>query len=114
MTRTEELEKQKHKRRWARTVKLQQWKTELKALAQMLDEADRENGWQVSYGYVDKTDPDPKMTAFAIGGAEFARFVRGRGRHYRGDLRDRPQWFTNRQDARDAAVQRRIERDRFQ
>ena len=76
MSRTEDLEKQEREKRGERSGKLHDWAVELEALAQHLYAEDRENGWKVRYGYVDRV-PDSQLTALvAIDGAEFARFVR--------------------------------------
>jgi hypothetical protein len=132
MSRTKDLEKQDQEHRRARTVKLQHWATELEALARQLEDADRENGWHVRYGYVDSV-PDPPLTALVtIGGAEFVRFVRDElgiigvfedQRVTDGVIRrmigtwlkagGRPERFADRYAAFDAAVKRRIARQKF-
>jgi hypothetical protein len=112
MPRTDDLEKEERQQRLGRSAKLQKWETELRALAQQLWDEDTKNGWRVRYVYLGK--PDRRWTALVtIGGIEFARFVRdehgiigvfaGAGK---------PQRFTNRHDAFDAAVKRRIAKQR--
>jgi hypothetical protein len=113
MPRTDDLEKRERQRRLWRSAKLQKWETELRALAQQLWDEDSKNGWHGRYVYLGK--PDPQWTALVtIGGIEFARFVRdehgiigvfvGAGEPHR---------FTKRHDAFDAAVKRRIARQRL-
>jgi hypothetical protein len=113
MSRIEDLENQEREKRWAQTLKLQKWATELQALSQHLWDEDRENGWHVRYGHVDRV-PDPPLTVLVtIGGAEFARFVRDEvgiiGVFEGGGL----QRFSNRFDAFDAAVKRRMGRQKL-
>ena len=108
MSRAEDLAKQEREKRWAQTLKLQKWAAELQALSQHLWDEDQENGWHVRYGHVDRV-PDPPLTVLVtIGGAEFARFVRDEvgiiGVFEGGGL----QRFSNRFDAFDAAVKRRM------
>jgi len=113
MPRIEDLENQEREKRWAQTLKLQKWAAELQALSQHLWDEDQENGWHVRYGHVDRV-PDPPLTVLVtIDGAEFARFVRDEvsiiGVFEGGGL----QRFSNRHDAFDAAVKRRIARQKL-
>jgi len=104
---------QEREKRSAQSAKLKKWAVELEALAEHLEAETRENGWNVRYGYVDRV-PDPPLTVLVtIGGAEFARFVRDEVSII-GVFEDSGlQRFSNRHDAFDAAVKRRMARQKL-
>jgi hypothetical protein len=102
MSRTEDSEKGQ------RTAALQHWETELRTLAQHLEDEDHQNGWVVRYRYLG--EPRQLTAVVTIDGVGFARFTRDElgiiGVFESGD----PQRFSDRYDAFDAAVKRRITR----
>jgi hypothetical protein len=111
MSRPEDLERQEQERRNERTAALQRWETELRSLAQQLEDEDHQNGWVVRYRHLGEPR---QLTAFVtINGTEFARFSRDElgiiGILEGGE----PQRFANRRDAFNAAVKRRIARRRL-
>jgi hypothetical protein len=104
MSRTEELEQQALDRRWAQTVRLQDWATELLALGKMLWDEDSANGWTVP-----PIKREPQLTVLVmIGAREFARFTRDESGIVGVFGNGKPQRFANRQEGFDAAVKRRI------
>jgi hypothetical protein len=113
MSRTEDLEKQEREKRDEQSGKLQQWAVELEALAELLHAEDGENGWDVRYGYVDRVSVPPLTVLVTIDGAEFARFVRDEAGVIGLFEGGEPQRFSNRLAAFDAAVKRRMERQKL-
>jgi hypothetical protein len=91
-----------------RTAALQHWETELRALAQQLEDEDHRHGWVVRYRHLGK--PRQLTAVVTIDGAGFASFTRDElgiiGVFEAGE----PQRFSDRHDAFDAAVKRRIAR----
>jgi hypothetical protein len=96
-----------------RTGKQQKWVIELEALAKHLRAEDRKNGWHVRYGYFDPV-PDPELTILVtIEGSEFARFKRHEAVIIGVFEEGKPLRFSNRFDAFDAAVKRRVLRQKL-
>jgi hypothetical protein len=94
----------------SRTAALQHWEAELRALAQHLEDEDHQNGWVVRYRHLG--EPRQLTAVVTIDGAVFACFSRdpiGITGVFEGG---EPQRFTNRYEAFDAAVERRIARQR--
>jgi hypothetical protein len=111
MSRTDDFEKQEQERRDERTTALQIWETELRALAQQLEDEDRQNGWVVRYRYLG--EPRQLTAMVTIRGVEFARFSRDEtgitGVFEEGKL----ERFTDRYAAFNAAVERRRAMQKF-
>ena len=111
MSRDEHLPEEERKRCDKQTAALQHWETELRALAQQLEDADDQNGWVVRYRHLG--EPKQLTAVVTIDGTEFARFSRdqtgitgafGCGEAVR---------YADRYTAFNAAVKRRIARQRM-
>jgi hypothetical protein len=87
---------------------LQHWETELRALAQHLEDEDHQHGWVVRYRYLG--EPRQLTAVVTIDGVGFACFTRDElgiiGVFDTGE----PQRFSDRYEAFDTAVKRRIAR----
>jgi hypothetical protein len=99
-----------HERREAQTTRLRQWEAELRALAQHLEDQDHQNGWVVRYRYLG--EPRQLTAVVTIGGVEFARFSRDEAGIIGVLEGGEPERFTNRYEAFNAAVKRRIARQK--
>jgi hypothetical protein len=107
MSRTDDLEKQERELRDQRTAALQYWETELRELAQQLEDEDQQNGWVVLYRFL-LLEPRQLTAVVTIDGVGFARFMRDElgiiGVFEAGE----PQRFADRHDAFGTAVKRRM------
>ena len=111
MSRTEDLEKQERERRDGRTAALQHWETELRALAQQLEDEGHQNGWVVRYRYLG--EPRQLTAMVTIDGSVFACFSRDEKGIIGVVEGAEPQLFADRYTAFDAAVKPRIARQKF-
>jgi hypothetical protein len=88
------------------TAALQHWEGELRALAQQLEDEDQQYGWVVRYRYLG--NPRQLTAVVTIDRVGFACFTRDAlgivGVFESGE----PQRFSDRDDAFDAAVKRRL------
>jgi hypothetical protein len=98
-------EKQERERR---TAALEHWETELRALAQQLEDEDQQNGWVVRYRFLG--EPRQLTAVVTIDGVGFACFTRDELGIIGVFESGAPQRFSDRYDAFDAAVKRRIAR----
>ena len=95
----------------SRTEDLEIWETELRALAQQLEDEDHQNGWVVRYRYLG--EPRQLTAVVTINGVGFACFTRDQTGIIGVFEAGEPQRFANRYDAFNAAVRRRIAQQRL-
>jgi hypothetical protein len=108
MSPAEDSEKREREQHGQRTAALQHWETELRELAQQLEDEDHKYGWVVRYRYLGE---QRQLTAVVtIDGAVFACFLRDEKGIIGVIEGGESQRFADRYTAFDTAVKRRIAR----